>query len=162
MCVDIDECLHRLASKETRKYAVAVSRKWVERSQLFAANKIYCFNKADNIQNYSISLHVRKDFLYIGKVNEIIRHALEAGLIQKWDNDGQTLKFNDDLNEFHPNSNSQLNDMIVFAVGLSVVALAVSVELIVNNRLEALNRYNLTIFVHKVFRARWASVYSLR
>lgn len=154
VCVDVEECLHRLMFKEYRKYAVAVSRKWVERSPLFVSNKIYCFNKADNIQNYSISLNIRKDFLYIAEVNEIIRHAVEAGLIQKWYNDGQSLKFYDDLNEIAPDSNSQLNDMLVFGVGLSVAVLVISAELIMNKRIEALNGFNLSIFVHKLLRAQ--------
>lgn len=128
---------------------MAVSRKWVERSELFASNQIYCFNRAENIHNYSISLNMRKDFPYTGEVNEIIRNALEAGLILKWEHDGQLPKSHD---EFTLNPAFQLNDIILLAVGAFVVTFVIVAEIIAYNQMDSLNRYNLLIFIHKIFR----------
>ena len=153
---DVENSLRRLMSKKYRKYAVAVSRKWVQRSELFASNEIYCFNRAENIQNYSISLNIRKGFPYIGEVNEIIRNALEAGLILKWEHDGHLPKSHDD---FISNPNFQLNDIILLAVGLFVVAFVIVAEIIAHNQMESLNHYNLLIFTHKIFRS---NVHSLK
>lgn len=156
---DVEDILNRLNTNEYRKYAVAVSRNWVEKSAQFASNKIFCFNRANNIQNYSVSINIRKGFPYIAEVNEIIRNALEAGLIVKWEHDGQSLKSLDDLNDFTSNPNSQLNDIMLLAVGLSIIALAIAAEAIMNNRVDSLNHYNLSMFVHKLFNT---SVYTLR
>lgn len=133
VCSDIDECLNRLTSREYRN-AVAVSRKRIESSQLFLSNQIHCFEKTQNIQNYSISLNVRKDFEHMTEVNDIIRQALEAGLIQKWENDEYSVQSLNKLNNFNSNPNSQLSNIIVFAIALCLVALVIAAEFIVNNQ----------------------------
>lgn len=150
VCANIDECLSGLTSKE-HKRAVALSRKRMERSQLLLSNEVHCFEKMENIQNYSLSLHVRKDFEHKAEVNEIIRNAVEAGLIQKWANDELPGKSCDDFDNCNTNTNQQIDDTIVLAIVLSLVLLVIAAEVVVNNRIEALNRYNLSIFVHKLF-----------
>lgn len=150
VCTDINECLSQLTSKK-HKTAVAVSRKRIEKSQLFLSNEIHCFGKTENIQNYSISLNVRTDFENMTEMNEIIRHASEAGFIQKWETDEHTVKPYDGLNDYNPNSSPLLSDTIIFVIVLGFVALVMAVEIVVNNRMEALNRHNLLIFVHKLF-----------
>lgn len=151
ICEDTEECL---TFKGHKKYAVAVARKWVEQTQLFASNKIMCFDKQENIQNYSVTLLIRKDFECMNEVNDIIRKSLEAGLIQKWKQDGQSIKFHENVNAFSSHSYLQLSDMVVLAIGLFIVIFLVSAELVVNNRMESMYRYNLSIFVYKSFWTR--------
>lgn len=151
VCTDINECLSQLTTKKKHKNAVAVSRKRVEKSQFFLSNEIHCFGKTENVQNYSISLNVRKDFEHKAEVNEIIRLALEAGLIQKWAADEDLVKPYDELNDSNPNTKPQLSDAIIFAIVLVFVALVIAAEIVVNNRVEALNNHNLSIFIHQLF-----------
>lgn len=133
VCADIDECLNKLTSNEYRN-AVAVSRNRIENNQLFLSNKIHCFDKTQNIQNYSISLNVRKNFEHITEVNDIIRNALEAGLIQKWENDEHSFHSLNELNNnFNSNRYSQLSNIIVIAVALCLVTLVIVAEFIANN-----------------------------
>ncbi|XP_031623072.1 uncharacterized protein LOC116340623 [Contarinia nasturtii] len=154
ICVDIEECLHRFTIKDHKKYALAVSRKWIERKQFDALNKISCFEKAENLKNYSVSLLVRKDFGCMNEINEIIRNALEAGLIQKWKQDGQSIKLYKNVNAFSSHSYSRLSDVIVIAIALFISVLVILAELVVDNRMESLNRYNISIFIYKSFWTR--------
>lgn len=154
VCFDIDECLNRLALKEYKKYAVAVARTHIERSNLFMSNKIYCFGKSRNIQNYSISLNVRKDFEYMNELNEIIKLALEAGLIRKWENDGQPIKQHENMDEIVEKSIPKLSNAILFAIGFFVLILIVLAEIVISKRLETLNRQNLYMFMHKSLSAQ--------
>lgn len=127
VCSDMDECLNRLTSNRN---GVAISRKRIESSQLFLSNKIHCFDKTQNIHNYSIGLNVRKNFEHITEVNDIISKMLESGLIQKWENDEYSTQSLNKLNNFNSNPNSQLSNIIVFAIALCLVALVISAEFI--------------------------------
>lgn len=149
VCFDIDECLNRLTFKKYRKYAVAVARTHIERSNLFMSNKIYCFDRSENIKNYSISLKVRKDFEYMNELNEIIKIALEAGFFKRWENDGQPIKLSENIGDFVEISGPILSDAILFTIGFSVIILVVSAEMVAGKRLESLNRHNFNIFMHK-------------
>lgn len=159
ICSDIDECLHHLTLKQYKKYAVAVARTHAERSKLFALDKIYCFDRGENLQNYSISLNIRKGFKYMADVNEIIKRTLEAGLIKNWENDGQpvsnSVKLAEHLDDFVVTSIPRLNNATLFAIGCTLALLIISVEVVVSQRIEALNRYNLYMFMHKLLNARW-------
>lgn len=163
ICSDIDECLQRLKLKPNEKYAVAVTRTHAEQSKLFALDKIYCFDREENLQNYSISLNIRKGFEYMTEVNEIIKRTLEAGLIKSWENDGQpvsnSVKLSKHLDDFTVSSIPRLNNATLFAIGSTIALLIISVEVVVSQRIEALNRYNLNMFIHKLLNARWQWVY---
>lgn len=146
--------------KEYQKYALAIPRRRAERSQVFISKKIYCYDKTENIRNYSVSLNVRKDFEYLAEVNEIIMNALEAGLIQKWENDGQPIKSHDEkMYNFIENSNSQLSNAMLLSMALSLVVMVLSAEIIINRQVEALYRHNFSIFVHKIF-SRYREVFT--
>lgn len=132
-----------------------MSRSQAERNQLYASNKIYCFSKAENIKNYSISLKVRKNFECMDEVNEVIRQALEAGLITKWSNEGQILRYHDDLKSLKNNLIPKLSNALLLSIACIPTVLTISAELVMNNRMDELSHHNYITFVNKIFRAQF-------
>lgn len=154
VCVNMSMCLDELTSKRHVHYAVALPRSEAERTHQFASNEMYCFEKAENIRNYSVSLMVRKNFECMPEVNEIVKQALEAGLIKKWSSDGQSLRQHENFNSQKNNLIPKLSNISLMLIGFIVTMLVVSVEFVMNNRIDALNHQNFMIFVDKLFRAR--------
>lgn len=64
--------------------AVGTSRIHAMTSPHFQNHKIFCFDRSQNIANYSVSLLVRNDVDLITKINAMIRNIIEGGLITKW------------------------------------------------------------------------------
>lgn len=82
-CTDIDLCLRQLADRDD--LAVAVSRMHSRNSAHIHASQMFCFPQArGNIINYPVRMLMRPDFPHVGRVNDVIRRAFEAGLIAKW------------------------------------------------------------------------------
>lgn len=150
-------CLEKLTSKRHLNYAVALPRSEAERTHQFASNELYCFEKAENIQNYSVSLMVRKNFECMPEVNEIIKQALEAGLIKKWSSDSQSLRQHENSNSPKNNLIPKLSNISLMLIGFIVTMLVFSVEFVMHNRIDALNHQNFMIFVDKLFTARLQS-----
>lgn len=48
------------------------------------ANHIFCFDRSQNIANYSISLAIQNDYDLFKKINKKIRGVLEGGLNIRW------------------------------------------------------------------------------
>lgn len=132
-----------------------MSRSQAERNPLYASNKIYCFSKAENIKNYSISLKVRKNFECMDEVNEVIRQALEAGLITKWSNEGQILRYHDDLKSLKNNLIPKLSNALLLSIACISTVLTISAEMVMNNRIDELSHHNYMTFVDKIFRAQF-------
>lgn len=155
VCSNIDMCLERITLKQYKNHAVAVSRRQAEETRLFASRKIYCFDKAENIRNYSISLKVRKNFKCLEEVNEILRQTLEAGLIKKWSNEGQALQLHDDFDGFDDSGGvvPKLSNISLLSICFIFTLLVIAAEVVINNRIDVLNHYNFMIFVDKLFRA---------
>lgn len=77
-------CLERLTHNENDNLAVGVSRTHAVHTSLFANHQISCFDRDQNIANYSVSLLVRNDYDLMTKINKLIRGVLEGGLNMKW------------------------------------------------------------------------------
>lgn len=84
VCNDIDKCLDYLTSNDGDDLAVGISRLHAATTSHFENHKIFCFDRSQNIANYSMSLLIRKDLELIVEINAIIRNAVEGGLIAKW------------------------------------------------------------------------------
>lgn len=84
MCGDIDDCLKRLTLDANDDLAVGVSRRHAISSSLFRNHDIFCFDRGENIANYTISLAIRNDIKLISTINKLIRRVLEGGLDVKW------------------------------------------------------------------------------
>lgn len=44
----------------------------------------WCLAQKDNVYSYSVSIILKKDFVLIHKVNEVIASLVEFGLVDKW------------------------------------------------------------------------------
>lgn len=82
-CSTTLRCLQLLEHNEDM--AVAVPRQNAY-STIFSRN-IFCFNRSNNIQNYSVALLLHEQRIEIPQWNELIQRCIEAGLIEKWAND---------------------------------------------------------------------------
>lgn len=82
-CSTTLRCIQLLEYNEDM--AVAVPRQNAY-STIFSRN-IFCFNRLNNIQNYSVALLLHEQRIEIPKWNELIQQCIEAGLIEKWAND---------------------------------------------------------------------------
>lgn len=89
VCNDIDECLERLTDYENYDLAVGVSRIHAMHTTPFRNGEIMCFDRSQNIANYTISLAFRNDFPLAAKINDIIRNILKGGLVWKWNREKQ-------------------------------------------------------------------------
>lgn len=69
--------------------AIAVSRQHIFNNPIYKKSQVYCFDRLENIADYSVSLFVRKTFDLLPKIEEIIQKLLEAGFIRKWESESQ-------------------------------------------------------------------------
>lgn len=76
--------MERLTRDDNYNLAVGVSRMHVMFSPLFRNHEIVCFDRTENIANYTISLAIRNNFEMMSTTNKIIRGILEGGLNVKW------------------------------------------------------------------------------
>lgn len=76
-------CLGRLSHDDHFDLAVAVSRTHAMTTQLYRNGEIFCFDRSQNIANYTVSLAIRSDY-GMTAINKIIRGILEGGLNIKW------------------------------------------------------------------------------
>lgn len=89
MCANIDKCLERLTLDDSYDLAVGVSRIQVMYTSFFRNHKLFCFDRSENIANYTISLVVRNDYGLMSAINEIMRRILEGGLNVKWERENE-------------------------------------------------------------------------
>lgn len=138
MCDNVDRCLERLTHVDNFELAVGVSRIHVMSTALFANHQIFCFDRSQNIANYTISLAVRNDHELITSINKIIRGLIEGGLIVKWQRDNSLSAHA----EFTQRSSSEAFTVeegliVVFFVGIPGLALAIAtfcLELLIASR----------------------------
>lgn len=64
--------------------AVGVSRAHAMSTSLLANHEIFCFERSQNIANYTISLAIRNDVELVVRINTIIQNILNGGLNVKW------------------------------------------------------------------------------
>lgn len=79
-CHDIDECLLRLKSDD--KLAVATSRLHV--TMLNLQETIFCFDRSQNIHDYSKTFMIRNDFKMRRQFIDMFKQLITTGLISKW------------------------------------------------------------------------------
>lgn len=53
---------------------------------------VYCFDKNNNILEYSLNILMRKDFELHDELNRFIQRMIECGLIQKWLKRGRNME----------------------------------------------------------------------
>lgn len=80
ICANSAQCLHQLELRED--IAVAVSRQHARATA--SARDIFCFDKSNNIQNYSVALLIRNGRLQMQEWNKKIQQIIESGIIGKW------------------------------------------------------------------------------
>lgn len=84
-CDDIDKCLERLINdKNNYNFAVGTSRIHATASSHFKNHRLFCFDRNQNVANYSMSLLIRNDLGLVNEINAIVRNIVEGGLISKW------------------------------------------------------------------------------
>lgn len=137
-CTNLNECLQHLLN--SIRVAVAVSRTEFQQHSQVQTNRIYCFNKAENIHNFSISLNIRKGFEHFEAVIDIVQRAFETGLIQKWQND-EKLHQNFKIDNVEL---LQTFDSISLPTAISFILIiwVIIGEFIINQRIQWLNYNN--------------------
>lgn len=80
LCPTTDECLATL----NHDFFVAIlsSRQEAMMCQLMIPVKLFCATK--NVINYPVAMLVRRDFIRLAEMNQVIRRFQESGLMQKW------------------------------------------------------------------------------
>lgn len=73
--------------KTDDRLAVATSR--LHMKTLPIEEDIYCFDRIENIYDYSSAFMIRRNFSRKSKFNRVFDHILASGLIPKWDKDLQ-------------------------------------------------------------------------
>lgn len=83
VCDDIDKCLNRL--KFDDKLAVATSRLHIQAMPLH--QRIFCFDRSQNIYSYLNSFKIRMDYPKRHDIDKILKEITTAGLVSKWQKD---------------------------------------------------------------------------
>lgn len=84
-------CLSQLS--QNHKLAVAVSREQVQSTYRSTTCQLHCFTNAEIIYDYALKFLVNKNFPYLNQLNEFIKTASEAGLIEKWQSKGSSQSY---------------------------------------------------------------------
>lgn len=69
--------------------AVGVSRTHAMSALPFINHEVHCFDRSQNIANFTISLAIRNDLELVSRINQIIQNLLDGGLLVKWSRDHQ-------------------------------------------------------------------------
>lgn len=87
-CQSIDECLRFLYSNEYKyDWAIGASRLNIVNSPFYSSSKFFCFDQSEGIENYPVSMGMRKDYGKDIEVNKVIRYLTEGGFFVKWHRD---------------------------------------------------------------------------
>lgn len=78
---DIQSAVHELSWNGT--LALATSSAIVQSDRL-NARSIYCFEKSENIYDFSLKILMHKKFRLVHDLNKFLKQATETGLINKW------------------------------------------------------------------------------
>ncbi|XP_058458991.1 uncharacterized protein LOC131435082 [Malaya genurostris] len=97
VCQNMDDCLAQLHSE--RLLAVAISRAHSQNSKSIGEAEIFCFDRTNNIQTYSVGMMVKKDFHLLPKINDLIRRISESGLLGKWQVESNKIRIDEDLDD---------------------------------------------------------------
>lgn len=126
-------CLNHLDQHED--VSVAASRQNA-RSTAFAQH-IFCFSRANNIRNYTLSLAMREDRLQIQIWNKMIQRTTEGGLIGKWLRDLSNTTINDPVYLIRPiNLRNFYRSFIFCLVPLFAAFCTLISELVVHHKLK--------------------------
>lgn len=124
--------LHQLEWND--KLAIAVSNELSlspiqnGKNQMDPKLKIYCFGNLNGLHQNDLTLLMRKDFPFMEKLNEFVRHASDVGLVAKW------LKSYRSIAEKPSCYNYEIfkaqNLYVVFEIGLCIFLIAFIVVII--------------------------------
>lgn len=81
--------MEQLQHSRNNDLAVAVSRHHANNCPLISRDKIFCFDRTQNIGSFSVFMLMRTNFEFNANINQIIRRAIEAGLLEKWHADSK-------------------------------------------------------------------------
>lgn len=153
ICNSIDACLEEMKRSENYDMAVGASKLQILNSPSFSPSKHYCFGDSESILTYHVSLLLKKNTSMEIRINQIIQHAFEAGLLVKW---GQNYKYEYE-DEFFLVPKGQMTisnalTAVVFGlgVGLPLAFLAFFAEIIVGYKMKRPNPSQFWRYCHKV------------
>lgn len=153
MCINIDHCLKQLILDQNDDLAVATLRHHAINIPDIPREKLYCFDKTENIISLTISMWVRKDFPLLTRLNKIIRYSFEAGLIQKWESETRIVnKFQ--KNEVHTvilTMEHTASAMMVLGIGTVLGLLSIYAEPIVHRKAREQNSSWFWLFADHFF-----------
>lgn len=116
--------MERLSYDGNHDLAVGVSRTHAMSTSLYRNGEIFCFDRSQNIANYTISLAIRSGY-GISPINKIIRSILEGGLNLKWQREIRSDRPSEAGNKRHPEAISINETMtVLFFVIIPYLSLA--------------------------------------
>lgn len=135
-----------------KEIALGASRQHILNSPAYSPSTVFCFEKSQAFGAHQIALRIRKDFKFLGKVNEIIRHLFEGGLFVKWDRDNKRkrkyeipfiVKRPIQLKYFNTGSG------FVLSGGFIMASLTFVLELIISKKLKQKNEHRIWKYLER-------------
>lgn len=138
VCADSSSCLDQLVQRGD--VAVAMSR---QNALATASDRdIFCFNRANNIRNYSMTLLMRRERVHTPKWNRKIQQTFEGGLIGKWLEDLQNKKEKNSDGYIRPLTIEDMSGVFLLCGAvLSAAFIAFVLELIIHHKLKDRNSH---------------------
>lgn len=147
----MNDCLATLTSN--RFTAIAVSRKHVSNSVSISKDKIFCFERSQNIRSIDISLLVRHDFNILAELDRLIRYSVEAGLFLKWERDSNSPDSNGKSDSIRYNQITWehfVGGVLMLCIGYMFGMIAFFLELFVKHMRRAHRRNKFWIVVERL------------
>lgn len=135
---EINYYLHQL--EWNSELAVATSLERVRNLQLDKELKLYCFNNANNIYEYSLKILMKKGFPLVDELNRFIQYASDGGLIVKWLKRNRFSAVAQKPSKYkfsESSSNSMLFNGMIFCGVSALSVLVCAIEILVHRNVQA-------------------------
>lgn len=141
VCENTELCLSWL--HQNQKLAVALSREQSRMIQSRGDFGISCFEKSETIYEYSVKFMVREEFPYLNELNNFIRMASSAGLIEKWRSNIRIKAHSKYSKRIHHKLRAEsFYGIIMLVCGEYVLVVIIFfLEIIIHKKVKALNSY---------------------
>lgn len=147
ICVNLDQCLQRLAIE--KKLAVATPR---IRQRAIQKSHLYCFDESQSTNTYFVAMYVNRRFYYWKQVHVLTERFFEAGLFQKWTKDSKLKEVALGNQQIHKLSfQTLLGAFFVYSLTFFGAIVALAGEIIVHKEARRQNAGTYWIISDRVF-----------
>lgn len=144
VCYDIDECLQRLQFDDN--LAVAASRLHVQTLEL--QEDIFCFDRSQNIHDYSAVFMIHRDFSLKSEFIRIFNKIISSGLVIKWQRNQQNYRKARISDENH----SSLKEFFITVafIAIPIITVVFTMELFIHYKRHSKDRNLFWILCDKI------------